>query len=251
MTVEYLKFINLQYFFCLVYSLFGGKCAEPPKVDVSLSGGASVGTTTIDGVNGTLASGTAELPNPALTPDLTPIGGLFHSISETVLFTGQVIVSAIAFLWAIYSAVAYTVSGLLFMVILSSLSGLVILRYRELALYGSLPRTHTGTKPARSRWQELLGHAMSTEPKRWRSGIMDADKMLGELLSKLGYVGKTTADQMQIVGEGAFVTLPAAWEAHRIRNFVAAKSSSYILTQREAFRVMKLYEEVFEEFDFI
>jgi hypothetical protein len=136
-------------------------------------------------------------------------------------------------------------------VILGSAIGLALIRYQELSAYGTLTRQSAVASGLRSRWQLLLDQAISTDPKAWRSAILDADIMLGELLLKLSYQGDTTAERLRAVPEGAFVTLPNAWEAHRIRNFVSARSSDYILTQREAFRVMKLYEQVFEEFDFI
>jgi carboxylesterase type B len=97
----------------------------------------------------------------------------------------------------------------------------------------------------------ILDRTISLEPKAWKESVQEADIMLGELLAKLGYQGQNTHERLRAVQEGAFVTLPNAWEAHRIRNFISAPSSDYILTQREAFRVLKLYEQVFEEFDFI
>jgi hypothetical protein len=102
-----------------------------------------------------------------------------------------------------------------------------------------------------SRWQLLLDRAMSSDPKEWRESILAADGLLGEMLGNLGYAGEGTAEKIRSVPEGAFVTLPAAWEAHRVKNFVSSNASDFILTQREAFRVMKLYEQVFEEFKFV
>ncbi len=142
-------------------------------------------------------------------------------------------------------------SLLLLIAILAAIAGIIFIRLTEWSRYGTLPPRPSGKSYGWSRWQDLLDAAMSTEPKRWRDGIIAADAMLGELLSKLGYFGEATAEQLRQVPEGAFVTLPQAWEAHRVKSFVAQRSSNFILTQREAFRVMKLYEQVFEEFDFI
>ncbi len=245
MNIEYIRFLNLEYVFCVIYSLFGGKCAT----DLD-----SQGIGTIDGI-----AGVGSTTTPSTLPGVLPVDiglasgtqGFFQTLIDTITFAGTVIGGAFVLLWAMYSALAYTVSGLLLMLILSSLAGLMVIRYREMALYGTLPRSPSSKHPLKKRWQELLDHAMSTDPKLWKEGIIAADEMLGELLEKLGYQGSTTTDKMRIVAEGAFVTLPAAWEAHRVRNFVAGRTSDYILTQREAFRVLKLYEQVFEEFKFI
>ena len=168
-------------------------------------------------------------------------------IKAVFIFFGTVL----GFLWTVFSWLSFTLSGLLFLAILAALVGLILIRIKEWTDFGTLPPRSTAKSYGWSRWQDLLNEAMSSEPKRWRAGIVAADEMLGELLERLGYHGEMTADQLRSVPEGAFVTLPQAWEAHRIRNFITARKSNFILTQREAFRVMKLYEQVFEEFDFI
>jgi|CXWL01.1.fsa_nt_gi hypothetical protein len=240
-TYEHLRFLNLQYWYCIAYSLFGGKC------------------TAVDELDGTLASTTLSVPTPApvktdfwgwlfgKSGDTVAHTGLFGAILDAIAFIGGIL----AFLWGIFSVISYTLSGLLFLGVLGSFLGLLYIRYQEIALYGTLAKDTAQTGQMRSRWQLILDLGMSASPKDWREGIFEADVMLGEVLEKFGYQGATTADKLRSVPEGAFVTLPNAWEAHRIKNFVSAGSSDFILTQREAFRVLKLYEQVFEEFNFV
>lgn len=250
MTYEYLKFLNLQWWYCVIYSLLGGKCTYVDEF----------GNITADGVG---AATSSPISSPTGTTDFWAwlfgggvrsgneyngaFAGLINTFAPLIAFVGGIL----GFLWGVYSVLAYVVSGLLILLILGAGIGLLMIRYQELTTYGTLPPKSSVSSGLRSRWQLLLDQAMSTDPKAWRSGILEADVMLGELLLKLGYLGDSTAERLRSVSDGAFVTLPNAWEAHRIRNFVSARSSDYILTQREAFRVMKLYEQVFEEFDFI
>lgn len=225
--MDWLHFLNLQYWYCIIYSAFGGEC------------------TYFDDINGS-GNGTEEVVESK---------GVFESMFEALGLGGSavwdVISGVVGFLWGAYSALAWTVSSFLALAILFALAGLMYIRFRELSLYGTLPPKNNGDSVRGDRWKDLLLEAMSTDPKRWRFAILEADKMLGELLGNLGYPGATTADKMRALPEGAFVTVPVAWEAHRVRNFVSQGSSDFILTQREAFRVMKLYEQVFEEFSFI
>jgi hypothetical protein len=232
----YLHFINLEYWYCVIYSLFGGTCTA---VSVSIDGGVSGG--------GGTAETAAHIAGGVATTPVTlwgNLGGIFGTI-------GGVLFGVTSIIWALYSAIAFTISGLLLVLILTSLLGLLYIRYKELTLYASLPLEARIINPLKNRWEALLEDATSTDPKRWRRGVVEADGMLGELLAKLGYQGKTSAERLRSVPDSAFVTLPAAWEAHRVKNFVVAKLSNYILTQREAFRIMKLYEQVFEEFNFM
>lgn len=226
--MEWVHFLNLQYWYCIIYSLFGGHCAfldELRNNQSSTGSGKGVWESLVDTYSAFYAS---------------TLGPLLHIIGN-----------GIAFLWNAYSTLAWTVSGILFFTILSALLGFLFIRFRDLYTYGTLAPEEEKINPTQDKWQELLEYAKSTDPKLWRKAILEADMMLGDLLGRLGYEGINTAEKMKRLPEDAFVTVPVAWEAHRVRNFVSSGSSDFILTQREAFRVMKLYEQVFEEFNFV
>ena len=232
--MEGFYFLNLQYWYCVVYSLFGGNCTyldqlRAEGVDVAFDG---------------------------ITPgedgeDVSVIGQVTEQFTEGVSTVLDPVVSVLSFVWDAYSVLAWSVSGFLFFAILSALAGLLYIRFREFYTYSTLPPEVKKDDPRHNRWEELLEYAKSTDPKLWRQAILEADHMLGELLGGLKYEGVNTAEKMRNLPEDAFVTVPVAWEAHRIRNFVSQGASDFILTQREAFRVMKLYEQVFEEFNFV
>lgn len=221
--MEFFHFLNLQYWYCIIYSLFGGRCTYLEE----------------------LREAQEESTGPGF---FVQLWDFLVSVWSTFWDSAAGI---IAWVWSAYSAVAYTLSAFLFLLILFALGGLVIIRMREMYVYGTVQPKDDSDNPRNGRWKELLEDAMSTDPKRWRRAIVEADGMLGELLDGLGYKGINTAERMKGLPEDAFVTVPVSWEAHRIRNFVTNGSSDFILTQREAFRTMKLYEQVFEEFDFI
>lgn len=263
-------FINWQYIYCWFASLFGARCAENPPTlpDVApiVTDGIELATSSVGGVvdtvnqagggfwswlwpfaetgSGVSGSATGMADTGWLSSIPAPIAHAFETVVSVV---GPVV----SFLWDIVSVISYTFSGLLFSALVVVLVLFVLLRIREWSRYGVLPPRGPAAVQGRSKWQALLDAAMAPDPRRWKEAVLAADDMLGSLLYALGYQGATTADRLRSVPEGAFVTLPQAWEAHRVRNFTAQRASNFILTQREAFRVMKLYEQVFEEFDFI
>jgi hypothetical protein len=100
-------------------------------------------------------------------------------------------------------------------------------------------------------WHKVLSHIESANPNDWRLAIIEADIMLDDLLDKLHLPGETMGDKLKAVEKSDFLTIDNAWEAHKIRNQVAHEGEKYILTQREALRVMLLYKSVFEEFQII
>ena len=249
--MSYIHFFNLEYWFCIIGSLFGAKCTT---VELA-SAGISTTSANLPNVSG---AAHASASAPGFWEWL--LGSFFGgaSGSGSSIFTSGPLGAALSvfglifsMLWSAVNVVAFMLSFLLAAVILVSVAGVFLIRLAEHERYGNLAPAAARTHPLRARWQALLEDAMSADPKRWRSAIFSADEMLGDLFARLGYAGRTTAERITAVPEGAFANLPAAWEAHRIKNFIGAPTSRFVLTQREAFRVMKLYEQVFREFDFI
>lgn len=101
------------------------------------------------------------------------------------------------------------------------------------------------------KWKKVIEHVQSPNPSDWRLAILEADILLGELLTKMGYKGEGIGEQLKSVERSDFQTLDLAWEAHKIRNGIAHEGSEYVLSQREAKRVIGLFEEVFKEFYYI
>ncbi len=97
-------------------------------------------------------------------------------------------------------------------------------------------------------WQEVQRHMTSTNPSDWRLAILEADIMLDEILEKQGYQGDTIGDKLKGVDKSDMTSLDAAWEAHKVRNQIAHQGIGFELNEREAKRVIALFQKVFEEF---
>lgn len=101
------------------------------------------------------------------------------------------------------------------------------------------------------RWAEIVRHMDSHTQSDWRMAVLEADILLGDMLTQMGYQGASIGEMLKQVDKTNFVTLDDAWKAHRIRNIIAHEGSSYELAREEAERVIRLYERVFTEFYFI
>jgi hypothetical protein len=149
----------------------------------------------------------------------------------------------------------YVISNVLsaFFIVAIIYSGVNIVRidteWRK-QLYPEPPGPEPET-PRNSRWDMVTAHIGSDNPSEWRLAILEADIILDELLDRLGYVGDTIGDKLKNANVQKFRTLDNAWEAHKIRNAIAHEGSDFVLTQREARRIVTLYETVFREFDYI
>ena len=101
------------------------------------------------------------------------------------------------------------------------------------------------------KWKIIAEHIESENPNDWRLAILEADIALGEMLDKSGYRGEGIGEQLKSADKSDFSTIDDAWEAHKIRNSIAHEGASFMITEREAKRVVGLYKKVFEEFDYI
>ncbi len=104
---------------------------------------------------------------------------------------------------------------------------------------------------AQLRWNRIKDEVSSSNEQAWRLAILEADIMLNELLDLLAYRGETMADKMKQVERADWKTIDLAWEAHKMRNAIAHQGSMQRLSDREARRIIGLYEQVFKEFKFV
>ena len=104
------------------------------------------------------------------------------------------------------------------------------------------------TNSAEQRWERVQTLLHSASESDWRLAILEADVMLDEMVGHMGYHGDSLGEKLKGVEKSDFTTLDLAWEAHGVRNHIAHEGAAFSLTEREAQRVVKLYEDVFQEF---
>jgi len=100
-------------------------------------------------------------------------------------------------------------------------------------------------------WEQIEDWSKSENENDWRRAIIEADVMLDDMLTDMGYLGPDLGSKLKQVEAADFPTLNMAWEAHKMRNKIAHASGDYTLTRREMKRVLDLYEEVFKGFSLI
>lgn len=101
------------------------------------------------------------------------------------------------------------------------------------------------------KWERVIVHINSANPSDWKLAILECDIMLGEILEKMGYLQESIGEKLKSIEPSDFTNIEAAWEAHKIRNEIAHEGSDFAINEREAKRVIGLYELVFREFEYI
>ncbi len=128
---------------------------------------------------------------------------------------------------------------------------LFALRKEEiLELRQALKNINTEVGERDLQWASILEKLNSDNSSDWKVAIIEADNMLEELVTRMGYEGVNLGEKLKSVEPSDFLTLQDAWEAHKVRNAIAHEGG-YELSKREARRVINLFERVFREFHFI
>jgi hypothetical protein len=109
----------------------------------------------------------------------------------------------------------------------------------------------SGNEDLSRRWEHVKTLVSSASQSDWRQAVLEADIVLDDILTSLGYQGDGIGEKLKRVNPGDMKSLNEAWEAHKVRNQIAHEGSQFPLTQHEANRVVNLYKKVMEEFYFI
>lgn len=112
---------------------------------------------------------------------------------------------------------------------------------------GHFIKPETKTERVNMRWQNILSHFNSTNPNDWRAAIIDADAMLDEVVTSLGYTGEGLGAKLTSIRLNDFPTLQSAWEGHKMRNIIAHEGANYNLTERQKEITRRHFESVFRD----
>lgn len=105
-----------------------------------------------------------------------------------------------------------------------------------------------GIHKAQSEWESIQDHLASDSDANWRLAIIEADRILEGLMEDQGFLGEALGEKLDEAGKaGKILSIPKAWEAHKVRNQIAHEGLNFNLSKREATRVLGLYEDVFRE----
>jgi len=97
-----------------------------------------------------------------------------------------------------------------------------------------------------ARWQEVREHIKSTNAAEWRFAVIEADKILDDLLKKAKYPGDTFGERLMLMQPGDLATLDNLWSAHKLRNTIA-HNPDYQVSYAEAREAIENYEKAIRE----
>jgi len=97
------------------------------------------------------------------------------------------------------------------------------------------------------KWKYIQTLIESPNESDWRVSIIEADTLLEESLRERGLIGNTVSDLLEEAKLNGYGSVQSAWDAHLVRNRIAHEGVNFPVTQIEGRRVIKLYQNVFED----
>lgn len=172
-----------------------------------------------------------------LTGSPTTPGGSLWTDVMVLLSTAWLLVTIISFL-VTFAAIA---------VLIHSSVRMYETKRKEAPRYATIGAHAAEVKRDHSRWAHVISLIESPSQSDWRQAIIEADIMLDDLLTQLGYPGQTVGEKLRAVNPGNFKTLNDAWEGHKVRNEIAHQGSAFVLSDHLAYRTIHKYENVMRE----
>jgi hypothetical protein len=114
-------------------------------------------------------------------------------------------------------------------------------------IHEALVKQKEKDRNANPRWHYIQTLIESPNESDWRVAIMEADSMMEEALKEKGLTGATLSELLESAKESGYQSIQDAWDAHLIRNQIAHQGSDFPLSQFEGRRVIKMYQNFFEE----
>ena len=180
---------------------------------------------------------------------------LFHGGGGTVAGGGSVsffnfaaIISFFTILWISITVLAYVISfGFLALLIYSTIRMRQV-QDEDALKYATMADPNIAEEVTEHhRWTHVRELIEGSSPNDWRQAIIEADIILDDMLTRLGYVGNSIGDKLKTATPANFHTLQDAWDAHKVRNDIAHQGSEFVLTDHVAYRTILQYENVFRE----
>lgn len=148
--------------------------------------------------------------------------------------------------WNIIKLILIGVSillGILFIIVVVKMNRLVSTKVN---LAKKILPPSPATSGLNARWDEIERHINSTREAEWKFAVIEADKLVDELLKSSGFLGDTMGERLMNIQPGQLTTLQGLWEAHKIRNRLV-HDVNYFLRYTEAKRAVSLYEKTLRE----
>ncbi len=99
-------------------------------------------------------------------------------------------------------------------------------------------------------WQQIQKRLQAGDEANLKLAIIEADKILDEIIKLSGYRGETMSDRLKQLTAAQLSNLDVIWQVHKIRNRIVHEPE-YHINSAEARGAIAVYARAFREFGLI
>jgi len=99
-------------------------------------------------------------------------------------------------------------------------------------------------------WKEIRRKLKSGKVDDLKSAILEADKILGEILRMAGYPGENLDERLEQMTPGEFSNLEELKQAHKFKVRIT-NEPDFVISLNEAQVIIEIYKKVFQELNLI
>lgn len=154
--------------------------------------------------------------------------------------------------WNIIGIISAILSVICIALIIFSLVRLVEIQIHEKEeinheIHQAMLRQKERERNANPRWHYIQTLIESPNESDWRVAIIEADSLMEEMLKEKGLTGNTVSELLEGAKDSGYRSIQDAWDAHLARNQIAHEGLDSPLSQVEGRRIIKLFQNFFEE----
>ncbi|KKQ23183.1 MAG: hypothetical protein US36_C0003G0017 [Candidatus Wolfebacteria bacterium GW2011_GWC1_37_10] len=116
--------------------------------------------------------------------------------------------------------------------------------------YDILGKKGISRKRAIRGWKQVQRRLEINDEPNLKLAIIEADKILDEILKFGGYGGETMAERLKKINFKQLSNIEEIWQAHKIRNRIVHEPDFHI-ARGEAWMIIEMYKKAFKELGLI
>jgi len=95
-------------------------------------------------------------------------------------------------------------------------------------------------------WEQIYRLANSVREAEWKLSVIEADKLVDDILQQLGYPGETMGERLMLIKPDQLSSLQDLWDAHKLRNLLVHEVS-YKVKHEQVLAAINAFERVLRE----
>ena len=95
-------------------------------------------------------------------------------------------------------------------------------------------------------WSAVLKKIESGEESNLKLAVIEADKILDDILKRAGYKGDNMGERLKQITSTQIANIEAIWQAHKVRNNIV-HDPDFRLTRADAENAVKIYQRALED----